>query len=294
MDNSLLRRLGTVDADIVEANPVVFRNRLYRFEYIRKGVYCNSTDNSFFRMIDVASGQTAASFGAGYHMGCAFVCEDTVYVSCTDKWGGHGIYLFSSRDLLNWSGPELILNESDRGIYNTSVCRSGNGFSLVYELDNPETGDQVFTMYFAYSADMIHWEKIPDAVYGKGIYCGAPMLRCFDGYYYLFHLAGCYEEGFDTMVVRSRDLVNWSFPRLVLSYSDTDRKWQVEPPETLRKKAEQTVNINVSDLDFCDFEGKLYATFSWGDQAGNEFLATGEADCTEKEFCLSFWQNSNE
>ena len=31
-----LKRLGTVAADIVEANPVVFGGRLYRFEYIRE------------------------------------------------------------------------------------------------------------------------------------------------------------------------------------------------------------------------------------------------------------------
>lgn len=64
-----LKRLGTVAADIVEANPVVFGGRLYRFEYIRESNAGNTTGSSFFRFIDVASGRSTASFGRGLHMG---------------------------------------------------------------------------------------------------------------------------------------------------------------------------------------------------------------------------------
>ena len=32
-----IRKLGTLDLDMVETTPVVFRDRLYRFEYVRPG-----------------------------------------------------------------------------------------------------------------------------------------------------------------------------------------------------------------------------------------------------------------
>ena len=105
-----LKRLGTVAADIVEANPVVFGGRLYRFEYIRESNAGNTTGSSFFRFIDVASGRSTASFGRGLHMGCAFVSDGRMYVSCVRKWGGSEVLLLWSDDLLNWSEPEIILS----------------------------------------------------------------------------------------------------------------------------------------------------------------------------------------
>ena len=52
-------------------------------------------------------------------------------------------------------------------------------------------------------------------------------------------------------------------------------------------------NINVSDHDFCEYGGKLICSYSWGDQHGHEFLALAEADCTEKEFCESYFVRQN-
>jgi hypothetical protein len=39
----MIRKLGTLNLDLVEATPVVFRDRLYRFEYVRPGYVANST-----------------------------------------------------------------------------------------------------------------------------------------------------------------------------------------------------------------------------------------------------------
>ncbi|MDR0933387.1 MAG: hypothetical protein LBM70_10285, partial [Victivallales bacterium] len=166
MNNCRLKRLGTLGADIVEANPIVFRGKIYRFEYIRKKNYINKTGDSYFRLFDAVSSEVVAIFGHGFHMGCAFVHDNHAYVSCVDSWGGHEIYLFSSDDLKRWSTPVSILKIPNRGIFNTSICKTDCGFAMVYELDTPEPGDQVFTMYFAESGDLKQWNKIPDAVYG--------------------------------------------------------------------------------------------------------------------------------
>ena len=44
-----------------------------------------------------------------------------------------------------------------------------------------------------------------------------------------------------------------------------------------------------SDLDMCEWNGKLVCLYSWGNQRGCEFSALAEANCTEKEFFESFF-----
>ena len=120
------------------------------------------------------------------------------------------------------------------------------------------------------------------------------MLRWHDGFFYFFHLEGSYEEGFATVVARSRDLHTWEWGRRpVLERSRDDREIlptaaQDFTPEQLLKIA-TAVNINASDLDLCEFDGKLQMCYSWGNQRGIEFLALAEAECTEQEFCKSFF-----
>src|SRR5262245_14648532 len=43
-----IRKLSTLDLDMVEATPVVFKDRLYLFEYVRKDYHANKTGDSCF------------------------------------------------------------------------------------------------------------------------------------------------------------------------------------------------------------------------------------------------------
>lgn len=292
MRNYKIHRLGTIDLDIVEATPIVFKGKLLRFEYIREQYYGNTTDGSYFRFVDMTSGAVGKSFGHNFHMGSAFVWNERIYVSCISKWGGSEFFIMSSDDLINWSTPKLILSNPKWQGFNTSICRAKDGFVMVFELGAPKeiVGSEVFTMFFAYSKDLENWEVIPNAIYGKDVYCGAPMLRYFGDYYYFFHLSGSYEAGFNTCVARSKNLIDWSEEKLVLPFDDCDRKLIFEATTEQKTKIEQAININASDLDMCEFEGVLHLTYSWGSQSGQEFLSLGEVDCTEEEFCQNFWR----
>src|SRR5262249_45897080 len=42
-----IKKLGTLDCDMVEVTPVVFKNRLYRFEYVRDSYHGNKTGASY-------------------------------------------------------------------------------------------------------------------------------------------------------------------------------------------------------------------------------------------------------
>ena len=50
-------------------------------------------------------------------------------------------------------------------------------------------------------------------------------------------------------------------------------------------------NINNSDIDFCEYKGKLIINYSWGNQQGTEFLAEAVFDGSLKEFIKALFPN---
>src|SRR6516164_558507 len=97
-----IKKLGTIDLLMVETTPVVFKDRLYRFEYVRDNYPANKTGASYFRFLDVATGKATPAFARGQLLGCAFVEGDLVYAYGVDKWGGSKITVFKSKDLEKW------------------------------------------------------------------------------------------------------------------------------------------------------------------------------------------------
>lgn len=294
-----LKKLGTFDIFIVEANPIVFKGKLWMMEYIRwerpdKKYRFNDTGDSYFRFLDMSDMKTVTpSFGKGLHMGNAFVAGDKVVVTAVENWGKGRFYLLESSDLEHWSEPQLILENPKWEGYNTTMCRAGDRYVLGFELGAPldEVGEP-FTMFFAESTDLKTWKVVKGAKMGKEIYTGAPMLRHYGDWFYFFHLEGSYEEGFRTRVMRSGDLYAWErSPHVVLGYDPWDKMIHPCANFTDAEKAyiAGAKDVNASDLDMCDWNGRLVCFYSWGNQRGNEFSALAEADCTEREFCESFF-----
>lgn len=296
-----LRKLGTFDKDIVEANPIVFRGRLWLMEYIRGGskgrtYHGNATGDSHFRFLDLADMRTLTPpFGAGLHMGNAFVAGDRVVVTAVEGWGRGRFYQMESTDLVHWTKPRVILEDSSWAGYNTTLCRADDRYVLSFELGKPkEIVGKPFTMFFAESKDLATWKLVEGARMGEDRYTGAPMLRYFGGWFYYFHLEGSYRDGFTTRVARSRDLRRWeSSPHVVLGYDAADKRIHPTPVLSFageeRRLLDAATNINASDLDVCEWQGRLVGFYSWGDQRGHEYSALAEADCTEREFCESFF-----
>ena len=127
---------GTLDCDMVEATPVVFHGRLYRFEYVRQNYWANDTGGSYLRFIDVETGEATPSFARGYHLGSAYVEGDAAYVYGVDIWDGERIQVFRSRDLSEWSSqPALVM--PGWGIFNTSVCKGDGRYVMAFEVGKP-------------------------------------------------------------------------------------------------------------------------------------------------------------
>src|SRR6266581_697650 len=102
----LIRKLGTIDLDLVETTPVVFNGRLYRFEWVREGYWNNQRRTNYFRFVDHETGETSPSFADGHEFGSAFVNGKTMYVTGTQGRGG--VNVFASRDLTNWESWPAI------------------------------------------------------------------------------------------------------------------------------------------------------------------------------------------
>jgi len=300
MDNTpnFIQKLGTLDADIVEANPVVWKGRLLIFEYIRymgESLYYhgNHTGKSYFRFLDVEKNTCIPAFGTGLHMGNAYVAGDKMVVTAVENWGKSRFYQLESTDLIHWSEPRIILENPAYQGFNTSMTRTDDRYILVFELGAPaEKVGVPYTMFFAESTDLVHWKEIDGAVFGFDHYTGGPMIRWFDGIFYLTFLNICSENSFETYIVRSRDLKNWEWSKKnpVLGYGESDRKILPAYPAELITKAKNAVNINASDVDICNCKGNLEIVYSWGDQRGTEFLSRAFVpNMTEKEFCEYFF-----
>jgi alpha-L-fucosidase len=272
-----IKKLGTIDCDIVETTPIVFEDKLFRFEYIRKRYYGNATGESFFRFIDVEAGKTLPAFGKGYHLGSAFVEGDTVYVFAVNQWGGSEIRTFFSKDLVNWESYTNILLCGFE-IYNNSVCKNSDGkFIMLIEVRKP-LAETPFTPLFLKSDDLLTWRLLPNEyTFGKDIYTGGHFLTFESGYYYLTYLHLLPGPEYETYIVRSRDLKAWEESPLnpFLSFSEEDDK-KISNSELAHynlKRIGEAQNTNASDIEFCEYQGKTVIYYSWGNQLGAEFLA---------------------
>ena len=289
-----IHKLGTIDLDIVETTPLVFRERLYRFEYIRQRYKANKTGDSYFRFVTVDSGVFSLPFGHGYHLGSAFAHQDKVYVFAVKSWGGDAIFMFESEDLCNWSEPRMILHDPRWAAYNTSVCMGrGDRFILAYELGKPaEEVGIPFTIFFAESDDLKNWRKCAGvAPFTPDRYSACPTIRFCDDYYYMLYLEGSYEEGFRQHLVRSVDLRQWQQSPFnpFLDFSAADYLFKSEFPLAEKGIINRAVNINNSDADLCEYENKVVIYYSWGDQKGVEFLAEAFAPGPLNQFLASWF-----
>lgn len=300
-----IRKLGTIDLDLVETTPVVFRGTLYRFEYVRPHYWANTTGNSYFRFVEHATGRCSSPFAPGYHLGNVLAEDDRLIVTGTNIWNGERVDLFVSRDMERWETWNA-LNLPGHGIFNTSLCHAGGRYALMFELGKPkELVGAKFTGFFAFSGDLRRWEVVPpECNYAKDRYTAPHCLRYLDGWYYNFYLEALkrdpagqpevpatYAYDYEQRVVRSRDLVHWESSPLnpVLRASPEDRLIaNAALTEPQRERVRTAVNINNSDIDFCEHEGRLIINYSWGDQLTCEHLAEAVFDGTLAAF-LKGW-----
>jgi hypothetical protein len=292
-----IKKLGTLECDMVETTPIVFKGKLYRLEYVRAKYYKpNTTGASYFRFIDVASDKATNSFAPDYHLGSAFVDNDTVYVYGVPKWGGDRVHVFWSKDLKTWKDQSAL--ELPRWTtYNSSVTKAKDRYVLAIEIGAPpEVVGKRFTIYFAESTDLLNWKLLPkECVYSKEFYSACPTMAYLDDDFFYMVYLHAYKGYYAPSIVRSKDLIAWEPSPFnpIMVHDDEDRK--VANPKMSaehQKRIAEAKNLNNSDVDFCEFKGKLVIMYSWGNQQGIEHLAEAEYHGSEEEFLKGFFPES--
>ncbi|MFH1738606.1 MAG: hypothetical protein ABIH23_06325 [bacterium] len=278
-----IRKLGTIDCDLVETTPIVFHERLYRFEYVRERYKPNTTGDSYFRFIDTETGNPTPAFAKGYNLGCAFTENETMYVYAVKGWGTTAIYQFQSKDLGKWTSRR-ILEKSNWEIFNTSVCKGRDCYIMAIEFraDKEECG-VAFTMRFAESNDLKTWRLTSaDHIYTKDRYSSCPTIRFLDGMYYMIYDEALPGPTYEPYLIRSKDLAHWESSPLnpFMIHSETEDKKIANPKLTAEQieHIKKSVNINNADTDLCEFNGKTIIYYCWGNQQGIEFLAEAVYD----------------
>ncbi len=291
---SAIVKSGTIDLDLVETTPIVFRGKLYRFESVRTRYRGNKLNMPYFRLVDVSTNQPLPPFAQGHDLGCAIVKGDTVYVFGTPGWGSPAIDLFWSKDLKTWKSKR-VLELAGWKLYNTSVCVADGRYVMAFELGGPkEVVGTGFTARFAESKDLMNWQVLGEpAVFTKEHYSACPTIRYLDGWFYVvyLHSAGDYQS----WIVRSRDLVTWQSSPInpIMRFDRVDQRVASDDlTEAQRQTIAKALNRNNSDVDFCEYEGRVVINYSWGDQKGHEFLAGAIYPGTLKQFLTGFFPES--
>jgi hypothetical protein len=284
-------KLGTYDLDMVEVTPVVWKGRLHYFEWVRSNYWANAGRKDYFRFLERGTGRVTPAFAERHQLGSAFLDDGTMYVTGVEKGGRPLVRMFTSRDLVRWDSW-TALDLPGWGFFNTSIAKAADRYVMSLEIDKPkEEAGRPFTARFAVSKDLRKWELTPpECVFAKDRFTSPHCLRYLDGWYYNFYVEAI--NGYETYVVRSRDLVVWESSPLnpVLAASPEDRK--IANPKLTRAQRERiatAVNVNASDIDFCEYRGRLRITYCWGNQRGIEHLAEATYDGTEASFLKSWF-----
>ena len=297
-----LKKLGTVKINVVESTPVVWEDKLLRFEWVRTNQWGGAggivREEGYYTFVDMETEKELTPFAKDHSFGCAYAEDGKMFVHGVRGGGGGNILdCFVSSDLEHWESSVALTFPEDIKLYNTSVCKGNGKYVMAIEIGgkHPAVG-RPFTCIFAESSDLLHWSLLDmmEYSYSRERYTACPCIRYADGFYYMIYLEGAPCHRWIPYIVRSRDLKEFELGMInpIMWPDDADK--QVICPERFTDEEldyiEHAVNCNNSDFDLCEHNGKTLITYSWGNQYGKEFLALAEYDGSNDEFLKSFFE----
>lgn len=297
-----LVRCGTVAQEMGETTPFVLGDRLYRVENWQKYLDLPGTApgerfmEDQVRIWDVENKRVVSVPLTAHSFGMAYVHNGRVHVFATrheaDRPWRHFrfISMTSSDDLVNWRPPVTVIEaEGEESLFNTAVCHDGRRFVLLYETDDRRW--PAFTFKYCESDDLVHWHRLPDAVYGRDKYVGGPALYWEGGWFYTLYLQdlGGYAGGtWETRVTRSRDLRHWEDAPVERPFLAPDRSRVFTYHHGGRPV--QVQEINASDAEICYWQGKTLVYFNGGDQQTCGDLQRAESGGTPRQLLERFYE----
>ena len=302
-DYPRIKKLGAC-SPYGEMTPFVFGGRLMRLELCdpKFGVDLSdehlATVHALIRDVETGKVISRTAYGCYYQSG--YLEGDTFYVIGTprdkESRASGRIKIYETRDLLHWE-ERVLLEKAGWEFFNTSLAKGEEGYVLCLEVQKTCEDDVgiPFTCYFATSPDMKAWEFMPyDRAYPKDRYCGGPCMKYHNGYYYLFLVTALPLARYTNYLVRTKTFEEWEigFYNPVLMPSPEDRMISPRAVDLADAKdfMKTMFNINNSDIDLCDWQGKTYINYCVGNQLGKYYICEAEYDGTVGEFLESFFR----
>jgi len=251
----------------MENTPVLYQGRPLLVQN-RRSTKREEQEKADLFIEDLVTAQEVAKLGTGFSFVSAIVHGDEMNVFGTvntnEEWT-KDVYRFSSADLKCWRQELAIARDGpDEHLFNTSVCRDGEGYLMAYEYS--KTGSAHWSFRFARSKDLARWEKIPDLAFSdvaEGSFCACPAIRYCAPYYYVIYgierergVGKRYQYGLSTTkyaaaIARSEDLATW----------------EVSPCRGPMLDPIAGEGINNTDADLFEYQGSTYVYYGTGDQA---------------------------
>lgn len=178
---------------------------------------------------------------------------------------GHAMDYICSDDLIHWSAPAPVTENYNCGcLLNTGVTFDGERYVMLVEVRDV---GKPFSVKFLESRDLKSWQFIDGALFRNNItYLGAGAIYYVpeDKYYYITYLNEFTNEetgdlNYDTHIARSRDLFNWERGKRPVLFPDYTH------PIT---DGNGIMEINASDAEFIEIDGKVKACGAGGNQLG--------------------------
>ena len=299
-----MKKLGTLKIGTVETTPVVWEDELIMFEWVRSDHWGNGGHESrkigYYQFFDIKTNTPkSAPFAHEHAFGCCYAENGIMYAHGVRGNGGQTKFVdvFWSKDLKNWESKLALELPEELKVYNTSVCKGKDDtYVMAVEVSGPEKLiGKNYTILFATSKNLLDWELLPFDTYNytPDRYSACPSIRYFDGMYYMVYLEElpCYRC--HPYIVRSSDLYSWDIALYnpFMTYDDNDKLFAFEErfSDEDKERILNAVDLNNSDVDFCEYNGKTYILYSWGNQLGQEYLAWAQYDGTLEEFLKSFF-----
>ena len=166
------------------------------------------------------------------------------------------------------------------------LVKGPDGYVLLMEANRPRehVGPHPFTLFFAFSRDMVHWEHLsPEYGFSKERYMGGPWMHWSRGWYYLVAVTELLCRRYTNYVYRTKNFRDWEvgFYNPMLMPSEEDRTvapFAADITDEMRKDIRTGFISSNSDVDMCDYHGKAVITYGVGNQLGYYYYAQAEYD----------------
>lgn len=247
-----INRTGVVLQNATEASGFVWNNELY-YVYTDRDVAGTTAQMKIVKpALDsngLITGQTnIATFGSGYGCQDVDVHGSTIYVFATGckmdlSHMGNSIVKFSSTNLTTWSGPTTIKTmPSNRQAYNVSATENPNTGEYLVAYESTSAAYDWSTKFIA-SLNATTWVDS-----GGSWTQTPPEIKYVNNSYYIW--GGKVVNGQGQTVMAKTDQGTFTQSRIVAI-----------------KPIMEYEDINTTDLDLVEFNGKVYGFYMVGDQS---------------------------